>query len=160
MPDMCSECLKYVLGDLDDLRRKRFERHLSSCGKCQVHVVELEELVPWVMLDESPEYPQVADADGVENTRRPLSAVVAGMGNALRPSLIYATAISFFLCTLFATAEQALAAPIMTSVKLQAMKVDNFEDIFLARTKNVPDLFRKLVADVHHVGDRSVRRHS
>ena len=160
MSDMCSECLKYVLDDLDDLRRKRFERHLSSCGKCQFNVVELEELVPWVMLDESPEYPQVADADSVENTLRRLSAVVAVMGNALRPSLIYATAISFFLCTLFATAEQALAAPIMTSVKLQAMKVDNFEDIFLARTKNVPELFRKLVADVHRVGGRSVRRHS
>lgn len=40
----CAHCLSYVLHELGDLDRKRFERHLLGCMKCQQEVKELQAL--------------------------------------------------------------------------------------------------------------------
>lgn len=38
---ICNICVDYVLGEIEDeLLKKRFERHLSECAKCQHDVME------------------------------------------------------------------------------------------------------------------------
>lgn len=41
---VCTNCLSYVLSELSDLDRKRFERHLKHCEPCQKEIKDLKAL--------------------------------------------------------------------------------------------------------------------
>ncbi|MFB5192051.1 anti-sigma factor family protein [Alicyclobacillus fastidiosus] len=44
--DECSSCLDYALGEIhDELRRKRYERHLKTCPSCQRDLLEYREII-------------------------------------------------------------------------------------------------------------------
>ncbi|GMA59785.1 hypothetical protein NZD89_09560 [Alicyclobacillus fastidiosus] len=44
--DECKSCLDYALGEIhDELRRKRYERHLKTCPSCQRDLLEYREII-------------------------------------------------------------------------------------------------------------------
>jgi hypothetical protein len=46
--DLCSLSLRYVIGELGEFDKKRFERHLSECLQCQQDCTEYRELLKWL----------------------------------------------------------------------------------------------------------------
>ncbi|MCL6633294.1 MAG: zf-HC2 domain-containing protein [Alicyclobacillus herbarius] len=49
--NVCSLAVRYVLDDLNEFDRKRFERHLPSCPRCQQECRECREVLEWVRAD-------------------------------------------------------------------------------------------------------------
>ncbi|WP_067934015.1 zf-HC2 domain-containing protein [Alicyclobacillus kakegawensis] len=46
--DVCSLAVRYVLGELNEFDRKRFERHLRTCPKCRQDCREYREVLEWM----------------------------------------------------------------------------------------------------------------
>lgn len=60
----CAVCLKYVLDELSEMDKKRFERHLRKCEACRAECREYEQYRDWLRED-------AVLADGAKESHAP-----------------------------------------------------------------------------------------
>ncbi|WDL96286.1 anti-sigma factor family protein [Alicyclobacillus sp. ALC3] len=92
MTRVCTHCLSYVLGELPDLDKKRFERHLKHCEPCQNEVKELNALHQQTVADFSkPTERRIRPSLWVRSSAR-----VKAMGRVSLAALVTVAAMASF----------------------------------------------------------------
>ncbi|MCY0888488.1 MAG: zf-HC2 domain-containing protein [Alicyclobacillaceae bacterium] len=82
---LCAVCLKYVLDELSEMEKKRFERHLRKCAACRAECREYEQYRDWLREDAAlaggAEESHASGAPSGEMTKRADVVSISGYSN-------------------------------------------------------------------------------